>query len=95
MLPFVLFLLIGAALSTPRSEPACSRFDYEEKLLTKNVRLEATFEGLKETVSKVEEKLQTVDDLVYKVEKIEIALRDLETKKQETAETSGMTNVYQ
>ena len=92
---FVLVLLIGAALSMPRSEPACSRFDYEEKLMTKTVKLEATVDGLKENVLKLEEKLQTVDDLVYKVEKIEITLRDLETKKQETAETSGMTNVYQ
>ena len=91
-LPFVLVLFIGAALSMPRAEPACSRFDYEEKLLAKTVRLEASVDGLKETVSKVEERL---DDIVIRVERIEVTLGEVETKKQEMAEASGMTHDYQ
>ena len=89
MLPCVLFLLIGTALSMPRSEPACLRFDYEEKLLAKTVRLEASVDGLKETVSKVEERL---DDIVIRVKRIEATLGEVETKKQERVEESGMTH---
>ena len=92
MFPLVLVLLIGAVESMQRSEPACSRFDYDEKLLAKTVRLEASVDGLTETVSKVQERL---DDIVNRVERIEVTLGEVETKKKERAEESGMTHDYE
>ena len=63
-------------------EPACPRFDYEEKLLAKTIRLEISVEGLTESVTKVELAQQSFEDLASKVDKMEAKLGALETKKQ-------------
>ena len=46
----------------PTSEPACSRFDYEEKLLAKTIRLEVTVEDLVKRVTQTETTLKNYEE---------------------------------
>ena len=83
-------LLAGFAVCMPASEPACSRFDYEEKLLAKTIRLEVTVEDLTESVTKFELTQQALEVLANKVDKIEAKCDAFESKKQEVMEKTGM-----
>ena len=56
------YMLIAICLHTilqcyASSEPACSKFDYEEKLLAKTIRLENTVDDLAKTVTNVQAEL--------------------------------------
>ena len=59
------------------SEPACSKFDYEEKLLAKTIRLENTVDDVVENVAKVQTELSECQ-----ADRKEMAL-ELETLKTE------------
>ena len=50
----VLIIVLCSALVCKCAEPACSKFDYEEKLLAKTIRLEVTVEDLVKTVTQVQ-----------------------------------------
>ena len=90
-----LVLLLYSAMQTEciaSSEPACSKFDYEEKLLAKTIRLENTVDDVSKTLAQVQTGLTEC-----KTERKEIGL-ELETlrnavEKQNTSTLQTMTEL--
>ena len=74
----------------PASEPACSRFDYEEKLLAKAIRLEVTVEDLVKSVTNVQTDQAASEALTIKMKEIEARLDALESKEHGAEEKPGM-----
>ena len=57
------FLLLSLAKSCRAGaglEPVCSKFEYEEKLLAKTMRLESKVDGLEDRVSGIESMLEAL-----------------------------------
>ncbi|XP_052761357.1 uncharacterized protein LOC128204060 [Mya arenaria] len=66
-----LMLLVSTALASEPSSPVCSKFDYEEKLLDKMIRMEFAFEQLSnrmgqdlKDIREEKERLQAVVDVM-------------------------------
>ena len=73
----------------PASEPACSRFDYEEKLLAKTIRLEISMQDILKSVSDVQTTMVDFDNFKSKMTGIEARLDALESKKGDDEEKAG------
>ena len=80
VLSFLVLSWAFACLTAARLEPTCSTFDYEEKLLTKTMRLE----------SRIEE----IDDRLAALEKIGDRLSDIESGLEEIQRDKGNNAKY-
>ena len=89
----ILLLLAGFLTGTVHckreSEPACSTFDYEEKLLAKSIRLENTVEDLASRLIKAEKALEESEALNSKITDIVAKLNATVTKLTESEENAG------
>lgn len=79
--------LTGIVHSILVSEPVCSRFDYDERILAKTIRLEMTIEDL---MTKCETSARESEALKKKIMEIEAKLNASLQKKTETAEKAGI-----
>jgi len=57
MSAFTLFVVVGLACGIVTGEPACSKFDFEEKTLQKLVRMEFNFEKVLEEFNEVKQRV--------------------------------------
>ncbi|XP_053400881.1 complement C1q tumor necrosis factor-related protein 2-like [Mercenaria mercenaria] len=66
-------LMVTATIGTvAANEPACSRFDYEEKLLAKVVRMEIKVEQMVEEIKKTKDSaMSTTTEIAQRVETVE------------------------
>jgi len=66
MVKLITFTVVVALIGLVRGEPKCSRFDYEEKLLEKMIRMEVEMEKksdeYKDLQSRISYMLQQVND---------------------------------
>ena len=88
LLLFAVFLT-GTVHCTRESEVACSKFDYEEKLLAKSIRLENTVDDLASRLRKAEKALEESEALNSKITDIVAKLNATVTKLTESEEKAG------
>ena len=100
MMVTILLFLLGFTFCFGDIEPACSKFDYEEKILAKTIRLEYTVDDLAKRLTKVEGALEETatnnKDLELKLGTIEdnfehqnTIIQKLETKVNATQTNTG------
>ncbi|XP_052787000.1 uncharacterized protein LOC128222163 [Mya arenaria] len=70
---FQLFLLVSATVASEPSCPACSKYDYEEKLLERMIRVQFAYEKLDE---KMEQNLNKIEQEKARLHKIVDDLKD-------------------
>ena len=77
----VLSLSVTVSCKSLRSEPMCSGYDYEEKLLTKTIKLEEAVEKLVRNNNEIESKFtETLENHAGKFEKLEKDLMRMDDK---------------
>ena len=74
-------LFTGVVQSMQTSEPSCSRFDYEERLLAKTIRFEMAMDGIVKNVSDAQ---TTMEAFRSEISEIKARLDALEAKISDT-----------
>ena len=79
-------------------EPVCPRYDYEEKLLAKTIRLEYTVEEMAKSKNEIGTKcIADLEKITRKIEKLETDITEIKTKENKTAsseEEKGTAEPY-
>lgn len=78
--------LVGMVHCTSASEPVCSSFDYDERILAKTIRLEVTLADL---MAKTEISLRESEALKKKITEMEAKLNASLTKTTDTEQGTG------
>ena len=81
----LILFLSGTVFCKPfHSEPMCSRYDYEEKLLTKTIKLEYAMEELVKNKNETEAKFtEELEKMAEKLNKLDADVRQMDNKPEE------------
>ena len=71
VLSFLVISCAFACLTAARLEPTCSTFDYEEKLLTKTMRLESRIEETDDRLAAIEKIGERLSDIKFGLEELQ------------------------